>query len=295
MLGLQRGTVRLYPHETAWEAEAEHTIIMLQKLLGDDAKEIQHVGSTAVPAICAKPIIDIALAADSFDDVMKHLPKLQAAGFYYRAQNNISGQKLFACGSFYDGTGDLQTHFIHVVLTDSEQWRDYILFRDYLNRHSDTAKAYENLKLSLAEAAPADAGRERYLQGKRDFIAAVLRKALASSYLGQIVEIEIDRPLGSTHPKHPDLIYPVNYGFIPGVFGGDGEEMDVYLLGVDKPVSKYSAQIIAIVHRLDDEEDKLVGAPVGTHFTKTEIEKSVAFQERYFKTEVEAGVCSGCR
>ena len=295
MLGLKRGTVRLLPHEKAWEAEAEQTIIMLRKLLGDDAKEIQHVGSTAVPTICAKPIIDIALAVNSFDDVMKHLPTLQAAGFYYRAQNDIPNQKLFACGSFYDGTGDLQTHFIHVVLTDSAQWRDYILFRDYLNRHSDTAKAYESLKLSLAEAAPADAGRERYLQGKRDFIAAVLRKALASSYLGQIVEIEIDRPLGSTHPKHPDLIYPVNYGFIPGVFGGDGEEMDVYLLGVDKPVSKYSAQIIAIVHRLDDEEDKLVGAPVGTHFTKTEIEKSVAFQERYFKTEVEAGVCSGCR
>lgn len=287
MLGLQRGTVRLYPHETAWEAEAEHTIIMLQKLLDDDAKEIQHVGSTAVPAICAKPIIDIALAADSFDDVMKHLPKLQAAGFYYRAQNNISGQKLFACGSFYDGTGDLQTHFIHVVLTDSEQWRDYILFRDYLNQHADTAKAYESLKLSLAEAAPVDAGREQYLQGKKDFIAAVLRKALAASFLGQIVEIKIDRPLGSAHPKHPDLIYPVNYGFIPGVLGGDGEELDVYLLGVDKPASKYPAQIIAIVHRLDDEEDKLVGAPVGTHFTKAEIKKSVAFQEQYFKTEVE--------
>ena len=295
MLGLKRGTVRLLPHETAWEAEAEQTIIMLRKLLGDDAKEIQHVGSTAVPTICAKPIIDIALAVNSFDDVMKHLPTLQAAGFYYRAQNDIPNQKLFACGSFYDGTGDLQTHFIHVVLTDSAQWRDYILFRDYLNRHSDTAKAYENLKLSLAEASPIDAGRERYLQGKRDFIAAVLRKALASSYLGQIVEIEIDRPLGSTHPKHPDLIYLVNYGFIPGVFGGDGGEMDVYLLGVDKPVSKYSAQIIAIVHRLNDEEDKLVGAPVGTHFTKTQIEKSVAFQERYFKTEVETGVCSGCR
>ena len=287
MLGLQRGTVRLYPHETAWEAEAEHTIIMLQKLLGDDAKEIQHVGSTAVPAICAKPIIDIALAADSFDDVMKHLPKLQAAGFYYRAQNNISGQKLFACGSFYDGTGDLQTHFIHVVLTDSEQWRDYILFRDYLNQHADTAKAYESLKLSLAEAAPVDAGRERYLQGKRDFIAAVLRKALEASFLGQIVEIKIDRPLGSAHPKHPDLIYPVNYGFIPGVFGDDGKELDVYLLGVGKPVFKYPAQIIAVVHRLDDEEDKLVGAPVGTHFTKAEIKKSVAFQEQYFKTEVE--------
>lgn len=287
MLGLKRGTVRLLPHETAWEAEAERTIMMLQKLLGDDAKEIQHVGSTAVPAICAKPIIDIALAVNSFDDVMKHLPKLQAAGFYYRAQNDIPNQKLFACGSFYDGTGDLQTHFIHVVLTDSAQWRDYVLFRDYLNQHLDTAKAYESLKLSLAEAAPIDAGRERYLQGKRDFIAAVLRKALAASFLGQIVEIEIDRPLGSAHPQHPDLIYSVNYGFIPGVFGGDGEEMDVYLLGVGRPVFKYSAQVIAVVHRLDDEEDKLVGAPVGTHFTKTEIEKSIAFQEQYFKTEVE--------
>ena len=287
MIGLKRGTVRLYPHETAWEAEAECTIIILQKILGDDAKEIQHVGSTAVPTIYAKPIIDIAVAVNSFDDVMKYLPKLQAAGFYCRAQNDIPNQKLFACGSFYDGTGDLQTHFIHVVLTDSAQWRDYILFRDYLNQHLDTAKAYESLKFSLAEAAPVDAGRERYLQGKRDFIAAVLRKALVSSYLGRMVEFEIDRPLGSAHPKHPDLIYPVNYGFIPGVFGGDGEELDVYLLGVDEPEFKYTAQIVAVVHRLDDEEDKLVGAPVGTHFTKTEIEKSVAFQEQYFKTEVE--------
>lgn len=167
MLGLQRGTVRLYPHETAWEAEAEHTIIMLQKLLGDDAKEIQHVGSTAVPTICAKPIIDIALAVNSFDDVMKHLPKLQAAGFYYRAQNDIPNQKLFACGSFYDGTGDLQTHFIHVVLTDSEQWRDYILFRDYLNQHADTAKAYESLSFPLPKPRRWTRDESSIYKGKR--------------------------------------------------------------------------------------------------------------------------------
>lgn len=290
MLGLKRGTVRLCPHEKAWEAEAERTIKTLRKILGDNAKEIQHVGSTAVPAICAKPIIDIALAVNSFDDVMKYLPELQTAGFYYRDQKDISGQKLFACGSFYDGTGDLQTHFIHVVLNDSAQWRDYILFRDYLNQHLDTAKAYESLKLSLAEAAPVDAGRVKYLQGKKDFIATALRKALVSSYLGEIAEIEIDRPLGSAHPKHPDLIYPVNYGFIPGVFGGDGEELDVYLLGVDKPVQRYTAQIIAVVYRSDDVEDKLVGAPVGMHFTKADIEKSVAFQEQYFKTEVKTAV-----
>ena len=118
MLGLQRGTVRLYPHETAWEAEAEHTIIMLQKLLGDDAKEIQHVGSTAVPTICAKPIIDIALAVNSFDDVMKYLPKLQAAGFYYRAQNDIHGSILLDCTNDYEV---IESSYIHGWNT----WRIY--------------------------------------------------------------------------------------------------------------------------------------------------------------------------
>lgn len=85
-------------------------------------------------------------------------------------------------------------------------------------------------------------------------------KSTCKICLGKTVDIKIDRPAGSIHPKYPDLTYPVNYGYIPGVFGGDGEELDVYLLGVDVPVEEYTARIIGIVHRHDDVEDKLVAA-----------------------------------
>ncbi|MBQ4510070.1 MAG: inorganic diphosphatase [Clostridia bacterium] len=111
-------------------------------------------------------------------------------------------------------------------------------------------------------------------------------KSLALSYLGKEVEIKIDRPLGSTHPKHKNIVYPINYGYIEGVFGGDGEELDVYLLGVDIPVTEYKATVIAVIHRLNDNEDKLVAAPRGMTFTKEQILKSVHFQEQYFKSEI---------
>ena len=111
------------------------------------------------------------------------------------------------------------------------------------------------------------------------------RKALARSYLGKTVHIGIDRPIGYVHKK--DMVYPINYGYIPEVLGGDGEEMDVYLLGVDTPVEEFDAHIIAIVHREDDVEDKLVGAPEGMTFTAEEVAEAVHFQEKYYHSYVE--------
>ena len=114
------------------------------------------------------------------------------------------------------------------------------------------------------------------------------RKALVKSYLGKTVDIKIDRPIGYVHKKENYcLTYPINYGYIPNVIGGDGEEMDVYLLGVSEPVTEYRVKIIGIVHRENDVEDKLVAAPKGINFTKDEIEKAVYFQEQYYKTYVE--------
>ena len=114
------------------------------------------------------------------------------------------------------------------------------------------------------------------------------RKALARSYLGKTVHIGIDRPIGYVHHKGTyDLVYPINYGYIPGVLGGDGEEMDVYLLGVDAPVKEFDAHIIAIVHREDDVEDKLVGVPEGMTFTAEEIAAMVHFQEQYYHSHIE--------
>lgn len=290
MIGLKRGTVQLCEHEKEWEIEAQNTIARLKEILGDVIKDIQHVGSTSILTIKAKPIIDIALAVDDFEDILSYEKQLKDAGFYYRpnAQASLRDQLLFACGNYYDGTGDLQTHFIHVVLTGSMDWINYINFRDYLNKTPSAAKEYEDLKVSLAQQVPIDSGREKYLKGKRDFIIYTLRKALVNSYLGKTVTILIDRPVGSVHPKHDDIIYPINYGFIPGVLGGDGEELDVYLLGVDIPLSEFTGKIIGIVHRHNDIEDKLVMAPEETSFTAEEISGAVRFQEQFYDSEIES-------
>ena len=104
--------------------------------------------------------------------------------------------------------------------------------------------------------------------------------------LGKTVKVIIDRPMGTYHPKHKDLYYPINYGYIEGIIAPDGEEQDAYVLGVDVPVREFEGRIIAIIKRLDDVEEKWVVAPEDMTFTKEEIMKQVEFQEKYFKTEI---------
>lgn len=104
--------------------------------------------------------------------------------------------------------------------------------------------------------------------------------------IGDIVKVTVDRPLGSYHPEHKDIYYPVNYGYIEGIIAPDGEEQDAYIIGVEKPVKEYTGRVIAIIHRFDDVEDKWVVAPVNESFTKEEIMENVKFQEQYFKTEI---------
>ncbi len=101
------------------------------------------------------------------------------------------------------------------------------------------------------------------------------------------VTVVVDRPLGSHHPNYPDIRYPVNYGFIPGLMAEDGEEQDAYILGVLEPVGEFSGRHIATVHRKNDAEDKWVVAPEGTDFTPEEIAAAVDFQEQYFDTYIE--------
>ena len=285
-LGLKRGTVALFPHEAAWEEEAARTIETLKRILGGAASDVQHVGSTAIRSIMAKPIVDIAVAVPSFDALTPYPDELRAHGFYYRP-DRLEEQRLFACGSYYDGTGDMQTHFIHVVRENGAEWRDYLNFRDYMNAFPAAAKRYEALKTKLAEECPVDAGRTHYTAGKHGFIRQTLRKATVWSLLNKNVHIIIDRPAGYEHKKNGfSLVYPLNYGYIPGVPGGDGEELDVYLLGVGEPLTEADCRIVGAVHRKDDVEDKLIGAPAGARFTKEEMEAAVRFQEQWFNTAV---------
>lgn len=281
MIGLRRGTVLLYDHEKEWESAAAATISQLKYIFGNAAKDIQHVGSTSIEHIEAKPIIDIAVAVDSYDLVTPLIPVLHDAGFHL-SHHEVNGDILFVCGDFEN---DIRTHHIHIVKSNGMEWINYINFRDYLNAFPEKAKKYEHVKTNLMEEYPYD--RESYTDGKTEFIKYTLRKALVWSYLGKTVTVKIDRPIGSIHPKHPDIIYPVNYGFIPGILGGDGEELDVYVLGINEPLEEFTGKIIGIIHRENDVEDKLVAAPKNRNYNQEEITKAVYFQEQYYKTKVE--------
>ncbi|MBR2730749.1 MAG: inorganic diphosphatase [Clostridia bacterium] len=104
--------------------------------------------------------------------------------------------------------------------------------------------------------------------------------------LGQKVRVTVDRPLGSCHPQHENLYYPINYGYIEETLAPDGEAQDAYILGVDQPLAEFEGIVIAVIHRTDDIEEKWVVAPEETSFTKEEIENAVRFQEQYFDSFV---------
>ena len=104
-------------------------------------------------------------------------------------------------------------------------------------------------------------------------------------YLNKIIEIKIDRRLGSTHPKHK-FYYPVNYGYVENTISGDGEELDAYLLGVFDPVDTFKGKVIAIIHRLNDNDDKLVVVPENVNYTNDQIKALTEFQEKYFESVI---------
>lgn len=233
MIGLRRGDVRLFEHNKEWKIEGERTVNELREILGSNAVDIQHVGSTSIKSIKEKPIIDIAVGTDDFNRILSYEAELLKAGYHYRPNHDMGGaQLLFACGSYYEG-GDMQTHFIHVVKYNSMEWRNYINFRDYLNTYPEIAKQYENVKTGLVEKFGSMGSRNDYVDGKAEFISHTLRKAMVWSFLGKTVTMETDRPLGYVHRKSGyELVYPLNYGYIPGVLGGDGEELDVFIFSV---------------------------------------------------------------
>lgn len=104
-------------------------------------------------------------------------------------------------------------------------------------------------------------------------------------FLGTKVKVKMDRPLGSKHPKH-GFVYPVNYGYIPNTISGDGEELDAYVLGEHKPLDEFEGEVIAIIHRLNDDDDKLVVMAEGGYYSDEQIRALTEFQEKFFKSEI---------
>ncbi len=109
-----------------------------------------------------------------------------------------------------------------------------------------------------------------------------------TKYIGKIVNVVMDRPLGSRHPKH-GFIYPVNYGYIPGTVSGDGEELDAYVLGEHSPLENFTGVVVAIIHRTNDNDDKLVVMKKGRNYTDDQIRALTEFQEQYFESVIWRG------
>lgn len=168
-VGLQRGTVKLEPHQLQWEQSARDTILQLKALLPDIIMDAQHIGSTSVPAVWAKPIIDIVIGVRDFQALTEMNPLLEKHGFIYRGQDQPE-QHLYVCG-----TDIVRTHHIHAVIWKHEAWNNYISFRDYLNAHPQSAEEYCKLKKSLAEQYANS--RERYTALKSEFIHQILTAA----------------------------------------------------------------------------------------------------------------------
>lgn len=117
------------------------------------------------------------------------------------------------------------------------------------------------------------------------------RKQLILDWMGKPAHVIVDRPIGY---RHGDLLYPVNYGYLPGVMAGDGEEQDVYILGVSEPLETFDGQVIGAIRRENDTEDKLVAAPFGTRLHQAQIMEAVYFQERFFQSTVDSLLRRSC-
>lgn len=152
--------------------------------------------------------------------------------------------------------------------------------------HDDIKKLFADFELVKVRHIDDCYDGDKWKNQKHYFIEATIKKqAIIPDYsdiIGKRVDCKIDRPLGSKHPRHPDLYYPVNYGFVPGIIAGDGAEQDVYILGVDEPLKEFSGTVTAVYHRLNDNEDKWIVTAEGAEFTSEEILAKIEFQEKFF-------------
>lgn len=171
VVGLEQGTVRLVSYSPAWHILFEREKKTLLITLHGIVLKIEHIGSTSIPDMEAKPIIDIAAALPSLDAVVKCIQPLAAAGYEYKGEYGLSGRHFFAKGSPH-------THYLHVVTLESDYWTDWLTFRDFVTAHKEIADEYSVLKRNLAKVYQSD--RDAYTRAKSEFISRIVRQAKAA-------------------------------------------------------------------------------------------------------------------
>jgi GrpB-like predicted nucleotidyltransferase (UPF0157 family) len=168
-LGLHSGTVALRRYDPAWPSLFAVARDAIASALDNDILAIEHIGSTSVPGLAAKPIIDIAVAVESFEAAISSVEPLARLGYEHLGEFGIPRRRYFR-------RGDPRTHQIHMFEITSDEWRNHLAFRDHLRAHDEVRDAYEALKRELAARYPDD--RTRYTESKSEFIRDVIRTAL---------------------------------------------------------------------------------------------------------------------
>jgi GrpB-like predicted nucleotidyltransferase (UPF0157 family) len=170
-LGLAQGEVTLMPYNALWPVLFEQERRRIAGALQESFLEIQHVGSTAVPGLEAKPILDIAVAIEEFEQGFELVERLTALGYEFKGEYGIAGRHFFTLGN-------LTTHHLHMVERRSDFWHEHLLFRDQLRACEEDRIRYQALKRELAERHRTN--RDSYTDGKTAFICEVLERARAS-------------------------------------------------------------------------------------------------------------------
>ncbi len=245
-----------------------------------------------MPGLAAKPIIDIQIGIRSLDDGPAVVEAIQSLGYEYVSdhESEVPDRRYFRRSS-----GGVRTHHLHVVERSNAAWWDrHIAFRDWLLTHPEDRDRYAALKQRLAVEYAGD--RRGYTEAKTSFLQEIERCAFEervevgriepADWLGRSVAVVVDRTLGSVHPTH-GFRYEVNYGYLPDYIAPDGEALDAYVLGPPTPVLSFRGEVIAVVLRANDIEDKLVvGEP--SAWTSGGIGEAIAFQEQFFDSQVVA-------
>ncbi|MEZ4735326.1 MAG: GrpB family protein [Caldilineaceae bacterium] len=278
MLGLARGTVALHPYADEWPALFQAEAAQLQAAIGAHVLDIQHVGSTSIPGLPAKPILDIGVAVENFEAATVCIQPLAAMGYRYRGEMGIPRRHYFV-------KGDPVTHHLHMNEIHSADWQQQIAFRDYLRQHPEAVHAYATLKAHLASQFP-DA-RLAYTESKSGFIAGILQKALPTAALrvGDVVRVRafktdgqwyrwwmttveqvtpeciitLSPPNNATHTPtgqwHFKLAIRSYYWFdrpcnLLEVLEGDGTLAEVYI-NIGSPIVQKGAELQFVDHELD--------------------------------------------
>ncbi len=170
-MGLAKGIVKLENYQSDWKKEFQREEENLKKIFKEEAKTIEHVGSTSIEGLSAKPIIDIAIGVSTLKTYKYYQNLVKDNTLYSVKEDSVSDEILLR-----KGPEDNRTHFIHIMETTSDRYKETILFRDYLRNNPTKITEYQNLKKKLATKYPND--RTAYINGKNDFIKSVI--ALAS-------------------------------------------------------------------------------------------------------------------